>query len=314
MQEPRREGVRGAGAASNYFVRKVAAYAASDPAGFARLQVKKLYLLLAGNEIPRNQEIYPARSYSPVLRRLLWKLPGLAFPFGLLMPLGVVGLAVAGRRAPMLAAIVLAYAAAVLAFFITARYRAPLVPFLLIFAAEGVRWWAQDARLPARAASIAAAASLFLVGNLDQGPMSRTMNADAEYSLGAKLARKGRVEEAIEHLQSAIRLSPRYSEAWVNLGVIQATRGQTAEADRSFRTAIAADPENILALTDLAVLREKSGDRDEARVLYERALAADPADEVARRKVAELRSPVAPAPQPAARPGLQPTQPSRPKP
>src|SRR5206468_994583 len=120
----------------------------------ARLQLKKVYLFLAGNEIPRNQEIYPAREYSPVLRLLLWKVPGLAFPFGLLMPLGLVGMAVRWRRAPMLAAIVVAYGAAVLAFFITARYRMPLVPYLLIFAAAGVRWLFKEARAPARAAAI----------------------------------------------------------------------------------------------------------------------------------------------------------------
>src|SRR5207249_3702445 len=148
--------------------------------GFLRLQGKKLYLLLAGNEIPRNQEIYPARAYSPVLRALLWKVPGLAFPFGLLLPLAVVGLAVGSSRAPWLAAIVGAYALAILAFFITARYRVPLVPFLLVFAAEGVRWFLRDARAPERAAAAAAGVLLFLAVNLRQGPMPRTMNADAE--------------------------------------------------------------------------------------------------------------------------------------
>ena len=310
VQEPRRAGIRGAGPASSYFAARALSYAASDPLGFARLQAKKLYLLLAGNEIPRNQEIYPARSYSPVLRLLLWKIPGLAFPFGLLMPLGIAGLAVAGRRAPLLAAVVLAYAAAVLAFFITARYRVPLVPFLAIFSAEGVRWWLRDAKLLARAASLAGAIALFLLGNLGQGPMPREMNADAEYSLGTRLLREGRVEEAIERFHSALGKNSRYAEAWVNLGVIEATRGATGEADRSFQSALLADPENALALTNLAVLREKAGDGSAALALYERALAIDPTDETARRKVAELKAPPEPPPQAP----LQAPQPPRSKP
>ena len=289
--EPRREGVRGVGAASNYFVGKVLVYAGSDPLGFARLQLKKVYLFLAGNEIPRNQEIYPAREYSPVLRLLLWKVPGLAFPFGLLMPLGLVGMAVRWRRAPMLAAIVVAYGAAVLAFFITARYRMPLVPYLLIFAAAGVRWLFKEARAPARAAAIASVVVLFLLGNLAQGPMPNTMNADAEYSLGVKLAVKGLSEEATRLFESAIRKHPDYSEAWVNLGVLQATHGRAADGERSLTRAIEVDPENALALTNLAVLREMSGRPDEARALYQRAYKIDPSDEFTRRKLAALASP-----------------------
>lgn len=299
--EPRREGVRGAGEASNYFVGKVLLYAASDPLGFARLQLKKLYLLLEGNEIPRNQEIYPAREQSPVLRLLLWKVPGLAFPFGLLMPLGLVGMAARWRRAAMLAAIVVAFSAAVLAFFITARYRMPLVPFLLIFAAAGVRWFFREARAPARAAAIAAVVPLFLLGNVAQGPMPKTMNADAEYSLGVKLAVKGFSDEAMRLFESAIRKNPNYPEAWVNLGVLQATHGRAADGERSLTHAIELDPENALALTNLAVLREMSGRAEDARVLYERAFKIDPTDEFTRRKLAGSASPN-PSP-------LQPAQP-----
>ena len=289
--EPHRAGVRTAAGASSYFVAKVLRYAASDPAGFARLQVKKLVLFLAGNEIPRNQEIYPARAYSPVLRALLWKIPGLAFPFGVLMPLGVLGLAVGARRAPLLAAIMLLYALGILAFFITARYRAPLVPLLLVFAAEGVRWFLQDAPARARGASLALVLPLFLVGNVGQGPMPKTMNADAEYSLGVKYAMKGKPEEAEERYRSALERNPVYPEAWVNLGVLEATRGRSAEAEGMFRRALEQDPQNTLALTNLAVLREKAGDRAEALSLYRRALSAEPTDEVSRRKVAELQAP-----------------------
>ncbi|HYQ95838.1 MAG TPA: tetratricopeptide repeat protein, partial [Candidatus Eisenbacteria bacterium] len=262
----------------------------SDPLGFARLQLKKLYLLLAGNEIPRNQEIYPAREYSPMLRLLLWKVPGLAFPFGLLMPLGLVGMAVCWRRAPLLAAILVAYGAAVLAFFITARYRMPLVPFLLVFAAAGVRWFIREARAPARAAAVAGVVSLFLLGNLGQGSMPKTMNADAEYSLGVRFAVKGRGEEAMGLFESAIRKNPDYPEAWVNLGVLQATHGRAADAERSLTRALELDPENTLALTNLAVLRERAGRAEDARVLYERALKIDPTDEFVRNKLAQPAS------------------------
>ncbi|HZE19271.1 MAG TPA: tetratricopeptide repeat protein [Candidatus Angelobacter sp.] len=298
VQEPRRAGVQGAGNASRYFAEKVGRWAASDPAAFARLQVKKALLFLQGNEIPRNQEIYPARGWSPVLRALLWKAPGLAFPFGVLMPLGLLGLVTAFRRAPVLGWIVVLGSVSVLAFFITARYRAPLIPLLLIFAAEGVRRLVRDQGPLERSCSVALLLLLFLVGNLGQGPMAKTMNADAEYSLGVRLAMKGRPREAESHLRSALAKNSNYPEAWVNLGVLEAERGRSGEAEAMLRNALAQDPENTLALTNLAVLREKAGRIDEAVELYRRALEIDPTDAFARGKVASL--------QPAQPPGQKP--------
>ena len=100
VRAPALHGVTGAGPASRFFTARVTAYARQNPGGFVRLQIRKLGLLLAGNEIPRNQEIYPTRAWSPVLRVLLWKVPGMAFPFGLLLPLAVVGLGVAASARP----------------------------------------------------------------------------------------------------------------------------------------------------------------------------------------------------------------------
>ena len=71
VREPFQDGIRTKSGASNYFARKVFQFAANDPIGFLALQAKKLYLLHAGNEIPRNQAIYPVRSDSPILAALL---------------------------------------------------------------------------------------------------------------------------------------------------------------------------------------------------------------------------------------------------
>jgi tetratricopeptide (TPR) repeat protein len=224
--------------------------------------------------------------------------PGLAFPFGILFPLGVVGLAVGARRAPLLAWIVLVYALAVLAFFITARYRVPLVPFLLIFAAEGVRWFVRDAGPRARIAAGASAILLYAVSNAGQGPMPAVMNADAEYSLAVKDMMKGRTQDAEILFRSALAKNRDYPEAWVNLGVLEATRGHLAEADRLMREALVQDPQNLLALTNLGVVREKLGDRAGALDLYRRALAIDPRDPFANDKVTKLQAPQTPGSKP----------------
>src|SRR5262249_5548549 len=139
-KEPFQHGVTTQNGASAYWTRRGLAWATAHPLDFRALQWKKLQVFLGGDEIYRNQAIYPSRRYSPVLAALLWKVPGLAFPFGILAPLAILGIAVAWRKAPLLASIVLLYSLGVLAFFIAARYRVPLVPYLAIFAVQGVLW------------------------------------------------------------------------------------------------------------------------------------------------------------------------------
>ena len=117
----------------------------SHPADYLRLLVHKAHLFMHGDEILRNQEIYAFRSYSGVLKVLLWKLqiprgPGLAFPFGLLLPLAWPGCLIVLRKrhvhGALLWAFTIAYGLSVIAFFVTARYRLPVVvPLVLLTAA-----------------------------------------------------------------------------------------------------------------------------------------------------------------------------------
>lgn len=291
--EPRRAGIRDATGSSAYFVRRVARYAASDPGGFLLLQAKKLRLLLGGNEIFRNQAIYPERSESPLLAALLWKIPGLAFPFGLLLPVAAVGLAVGARRAPLLAWSTAIYALSILAFFIAARYRLPLVPLLLVFAAEGARWFCKEAATRERLLALTGFVAVYAIANLGQGRMETRMNPDAEYSVGVRLAMAGHLPEARDRFRRALAERPDYAEAWSNLGILEAQDGKAEAAERAFVRAVDLAPEETTTLVNLAIFREKQGRRDEAAHLYERILALDPGDAVA---AARLRRLSAPAP------------------
>src|SRR6185436_4451529 len=74
-----------------------------------------------------------------------WSLPlrlgGLVGHFGILVPLALLGVIVTWpmrSRLLVFYAMTLAYAASVVAFYVLARYRYPLVPLLILFAAAGV--------------------------------------------------------------------------------------------------------------------------------------------------------------------------------
>jgi hypothetical protein len=240
-QEPARAGVQGQAAASRYFVGKSLRWAASEPWSFARLQAHKLRQLISGNEIFRNHAIYPARQDSPVLRLLLWKTVFLAFPFGLLLPLATVGLGVGWRRARFLAALVLGLSVTVLAFFVTARYRMVLVPFLLIFSAKAVHWFIAEASRKLRLIAGACAVALFLLANLGQGPMASQMNPDAEYSLARQLGARGHMQQARDLFESVVSRRPDYVEAWLNLGVCYDHEGRAREAKYALARAFQVD-------------------------------------------------------------------------
>ena len=287
-KEPFAHGVTTQSGASRYWTSRVIRWVTHDPLAFAALQVKKLHLFLGGDEIYRNQAIYPARRYSPVLSALLWKIPGLAFPFGLLGPISIVGLAVSWRRAPLLALVTVLYAASVLAFFIAARYRVPLVPYLAIFAAGGALWL-RTASTVRRASAVAALVALFLVSNLGQGPMASTMNADAEFNLGEHFHNEGKLGLAEEHYKSAIRERPDFLEAWVNLGVLESTQGRYDEGSRALEEAIRIDPREPTALMSLGALRERQGRYSDAAAFYGRAAEVIPDDPDPKQRIQRLR-------------------------
>ena len=281
LRAPRLHGAAGAGPASEFFVARVMRYVLRDPVGFAALQARKIGLLVAGGEIPRNQEIYPARAWSPVLRGLLWKAPGLAFPFGLLLPLAVVGLGVAWRQAPVLAASLVLLGFTVVAFFVTARYRAPMVPLLALFAAAGVRWAIVEATGRARVAAAVVAAAVYLASNVGQGPMPVRMNADAEQGLAHWLEREGRRPEALALYERTARAAPSSFDAWYGTAQLATVLGQREKAGAALAAIRALDPEFSDTALLLARAALDAGCGAEAAAFARRALILDPRDELA---------------------------------
>jgi len=122
-----------------------------DPAAYLTLEGRKLRRLLAPGEedvFGDDYAVYAARSVA--LRA--------ALTFGAVAPLALLGLVlVAMRRAPLgwCVAVAATYAASLLVFFVTSRYRLPVVPPLLLCAGVALAWLAD---LRARPLAFAAAA------------------------------------------------------------------------------------------------------------------------------------------------------------
>ncbi len=295
LNEPIRLGIDKAGGQSAYFVKKALGLIAADPASYARLLLKKLQLFANGNEIMRDQDIYPFRKFSPFLSLLVWK-KWLAFPFGLLLPLALLGMALAlHRRVPgagLLLAFILVHVAVLLAFFVTARYRLNILPFLALFAAYGAlgswdtlrqRRWRQALPL------LAGLFALLLFCNWRVGTMACDFSVDSYYNLATKLLLEGNTGPAKTWLLKAAAIDPLNPEVNGNLGVLYEREGKAQEAKKCYLRILERYPGDIKAHLHMADLCARLGELEKAGQHYEQVLHQDPENESALRGKQLLR-------------------------
>ncbi len=124
------------------------------------------------------------------------------------------------------------YALSVIVFFVVARYRHPLVPFIMIVAAggaAGLRSFVRTAPRPKLLATVTAAGAMAVCAfwPLDTVEARRAIT---ENNLGTALQESGRVEEAINRYERALAFDARYSPALNNLGTALRLAGRVDEA------------------------------------------------------------------------------------
>ena len=101
-------------------------------------------------------------------------------------------------------------------------------------------------------------------------------SAEANYNLATALLRTGQRQEAESRLRRALETDPDHVAAHVNLAVLLRGRSQSADAEAHLVRALTLDPDNAAAHTNLGGLRAGQGRTPEAVTHYRRALAANP--------------------------------------
>lgn len=103
--------------------------------------MRKFLWVWYGPEIQRNEDEYYLRKVSPMYAVLLWRKGNFGFPFGVIAPLALLGMTMnfhSRRKLLLLYGYVFTQVLMLVAFFPCSRYRAPMVPILLIFAAAAI--------------------------------------------------------------------------------------------------------------------------------------------------------------------------------
>jgi tetratricopeptide (TPR) repeat protein len=267
---------------SAWWTGRATSYIKAHPGAFAHNLARKVFFFWSVYEIPQIEHLPFERQYSWVLR-----LPTPSF--GIVCPLGIVGLVLAVRRrkeAWLLALFALAYPAAIIAFFVVARYRLPMVPALAVFAAYAALWMAAAARerrwrpLAWAAAGFVALFVLVHVNFYRIHPLNGF--AQSYYRLGIIHEAKANLAAAEANYRKALEMDPAIVPAHVNLGILLSRQGRFDAALVELKDAVARDPEYDKALYNLGLVYADLGATDSALVMLDRALAVNPAYGLAR--------------------------------
>jgi tetratricopeptide (TPR) repeat protein len=312
------------GEVSRYWADSAIGFMTGRPGEWLRLMGRKTMLLLNRVEISDTeaQEVYAEHSW-------ILRVTGPFLNFGVLVPLAAFGIVLGWRERRRLALpllFLLGYAGSVVLFYVFGRYRYPLTPILLIFAAVGIvegvrlvgrRRWRRLA-LPAVALVAAGVLANWPLVDPAQGRAATYTN------LGRVMAESGRPDASLAYYRKALaidpdnyvvlnnlanlyyrmghnrdalplyvkvlKLRPDYAEAHNNYANLLLRLGKLDEAEKEYRSAVRLNPGYAEAWVNLGNLAAQRNRIDDAITCLSRALSINPRLQVAARNLQVLRA------------------------
>jgi 4-amino-4-deoxy-L-arabinose transferase-like glycosyltransferase/predicted TPR repeat methyltransferase len=294
-----------------FYLKKGLEFWRQKPGRAIELTLRKIYLWFAGYEVSNNRDLYFFKRYS-YLNFLLFSTPVLKFPFGVLLPLALCGIYLTRERWQKLLPVYLflcAWTVSFIPFFVTARYRLPLVPFYILFAVAGAGIWlrvSKRERLIATGIFIltlilfnlniagsgrttdqaqnyfVAGSGYYETGRLQEAEadVNRALALDSATNIlslkASILLAKNRLPEAVEIARAALRLHPDEADAWGVAGNVLATAGDLTGAESLFQRAVELDPYSFEGWNNLGNIALTKGELKQAKGYYERALRINP--------------------------------------
>lgn len=279
------------GEIDRYWLKQGLSFFIEQPGKALLLLIKKAYLFFAGIELSNNRDIYFFTRLT-FLKFLIINVPFFQFPFGVLMPLALVGLFVCvlelrvssydrkkRQNIILLLLFIVTYAVSFIVFFVCARYRMPIIPFLLMFAGAGIVYGMHEVKkkqyhnliVPV---CIFTGGYVFFNANIFN---VKQVNPGMNYcTLGVAYKEQGNLDKAVASYKRAIELDPEHADSYYNLGNIYAQNKQFTIARDLYRKAISIDPLAARAYSNLGNVYFETNKLDSALIFYKKAIELEP--------------------------------------
>ncbi len=272
--------------ASAFWFKKAFGYIAENPRHWVGLTWTKFRLFWNWYETPDNQNFYFFGRYSRLLR--------LPLPdFRIIAALGLCGMALClprWRDALLLYMVVILYSGTVIAFYIFARYKLPVVPGLILFAAylltalPGLIAERKYLKLGAVAA-LAVCFFAFLSMDVVTAEDYVLDGANAHCRLGSVHLKDERFDDALSAYGQAADEAPLYWAAHYGLGQTHERMGARGSALASYEMTIRLNPAFLDAYVRAGHIYLQVGDYEKSAERYLKALKFDPNRPGLRRKL-----------------------------
>jgi tetratricopeptide (TPR) repeat protein len=181
---------------------------------------------------------------------------------------------IAGR---VLVLFLVVYAATVVAFFVTARYRVPVRPLLVLFAMIGVATLAKLAAGSPLRGGLAIAGCVAAGFALNANRWVRSYEAPpAQFyqSIANIYLTRGDAQKALEFQLRALALDPKYPDGNLNLGTMYMDLGRVDEAIAAFERERSLEADDGQNLASLGQAYSRAGRLEDADRAYEESFAA----------------------------------------
>ena len=246
------------------------------PIAWLTLLGQKAQLLFGHEELGNNANIHF------VAHHFSWTMSALPPSFALLFSLGLAGLWLGYKRRELhgeLPSFLLIYSLSILAFFVCARFRAPLLPILACGAGHSLSWLtsALKAGRITSALKLTALIGLLVIVSTRKGRATHSDSAQGFWQLGVAAQQAGDLDAAIGHYEASLQSEARYWYAWRDLGKTHLQNGDLISAERALRRGLSIRPQEPWVSDLLADVLFQAQRAAELKGLGEALLNANPA-------------------------------------
>ena len=260
--------------ASRYWLFKGLKFIKDNTLDAFLLYMKKFALFWRKEELPLNINYPLSKTFVPIFR-----LPFISF--GIIAPFAILGILLSLKRKNsilLLTLFIFSYMISVIIFFVSARYRLPIVPFLIIFSSYTLYRFVEMIRAKEvkGIATLGALLILFLVGVNKNFAYFKVIPTSHYNNLGKIYSKEGRLDKAISELKKALSIDPHFVEAHCNLGIAYLKKGLIKEAIDEHKKALKIKPNYALAHYNLGNAYVKKGRLDEAISEFKRTITINP--------------------------------------